>query len=739
MASTTERSRNFSMAEVSIAAAVIASINDLPVSNHQGSNLALPWNPEARSVDEELNIAASKLRDLHGKQRELSQAVSNGTPFERPKSGRMRPPKQAKEDLHLQPTRAAKMLDLTQDSRYKELLASLEATASDEEEEVAAVNFGFAQMREQNSQIWKQQFRQNVRNLMDAVMMTPSPEMAEKQLAEAHEWFMRCRHPSSSSRRGSSAGAHFNTYLEDEPRDRPLPGSAFFNPPTEAILAQSESTMQSTMTQVQEVGGRPVSAVRLASAKERLKEYTTKQIVRPLTARGLKAVSDYRNCDTPDCYERPVTPSTAYGGYSARSIASARSTPTPSLGSRPTSAASHFTAYSARGPGTGPPSNVVTPRLGYPSRLQRPMSAFSVASSDRQEAFSVIPDYSTSTDDTMPARLAPYPSTEAEIRMEERWLIRRNQDIANQVVVREQRSVVREWAERRARVEEEIARNTEAARYQSDLQRRCYVAPQDALEDIAPTVPENEAQSQQLSSPSTLKGFASRGQRQEDIPRFNVVRPKTFNQAARFEEEPSKPKKAAPLNARIAHLRRIHAGLIGNEHDAMRDNSSDEDEGKPMLQQAMLSAYVGDQKASVPKMEDDADVLIGVCDWWQAMHGMERPTLADSGINMEEVRFNQMKEVEKIKRVFAQRNCPINVAVLERALVMPQHQLQPGALSGNVLFNTKAHLLSNPFAAKGKAKKKKPTSKKGKKKDSKGSENKTAQSKTRNPSPKKGK
>lgn len=623
------------------------------------------------------------------------------------------------------------MLNLTQDFRYKELLASLEDTASDEEE-VAAVNFGFAQMREQNTLIWKQQFRQNVRNLMDAVMMTPSPEMAEKQLAEAHEWFMRCRHPSSSSRRGSSPGPHFNNYLEDEPRDRPLPGSAFFNPPSEAILAQSESTMQSTMTQVQEVGGRPVSAVRLASAKERLKEYTTKQIVRPLTARGLKAASDYRNCDTPDCYERPITPSTATGGYSARSIASARSTPTPTLGSRPTSAASHFTANSAR----GPPSNVVTPRVGYPSRFQRPMSAFSVASADRQEAFSVIPDYSTSTDDTMPARPAPYPSTEAEVRMEERWLIRRNQDIANQVVAREQRTVVREWAERRARVEEEIARNTEAARYQSDLQRRCYVAPQDALEDIAPTVPENETQ--QLSSPSTLKKFPERGQREDDIPRFNVVRPKSFNQAARFEEEPNKPKKAAPLNARIAHLRRIHAGLIGNEHDAVRNDSSDEDEGKPMLKQAMLSAYVGDLKASVPKMEDDADVLIGVCDWWQAMHAVDRPTLADSGITMEEVRFNQMKEVEKIKRVFAQRNCPINAAVLERALVMPQHQLQPGALSGNVLFNTKAHLLSNPFAAKGKAKKKKPTSKKGKKKDPKASENKTSQSKTRNSSPKKG-
>ncbi|CAK9100826.1 Uncharacterized protein SCF082_LOCUS47167, partial [Durusdinium trenchii] len=52
------------------------------------------------------------------------------------------------------------------------------------------------------------------------------------------------------------------------------------------------------------------------------------------------------------------------------------------------------------------------------------------------------------------------------------------------------------------------------------------------------------------------------------------------------------------------------------------------------------------------------------------------------------MRFHQMQEVEEIKRVFSIRNVPLNVPVLERALVMPAHKMNPGHLNGIYLVNT---------------------------------------------------
>lgn len=130
-------------------------------------------------------------------------------------------------------------------------------------------------------------------------------------------------------------------------------------------------------------------------------------------------------------------------------------------------------------------------------------------------------------------------------------------------------------------------------------------------------------------------------------------------------------------------------------------------------QHSSLSAYTPDEasaedgdKMRAPKMKDDVDVLIGVCDWWQSKHGVTQPTCADSGITLDEVRFQQLKEVENIKRVFAKRNCPVNVALLERALVMPSHRIQ--AKDPADMFNTVPNLTRNPFLeAKTSGKKKK--------------------------------
>merc|ERR1719253_511457 len=79
------------------------------------------------------------------------------------------------------------------------------------------------------------------------------------------------------------------------------------------------------------------------------------------------------------------------------------------------------------------------------------------------------------------------PMSAAEQRMEERWLEKRNREVINRTIAEEQRSAMRNWAERRARVEEEIARNVEISRHQSQLGQRGYAAPPDCDEDIAMT------------------------------------------------------------------------------------------------------------------------------------------------------------------------------------------------------------------------------------------------------------
>merc|ERR1712151_226530 len=76
----------------------------------------------------------------------------------------------------------------------------------------------------------------------------------------------------------------------------------------------------------------------------------------------------------------------------------------------------------------------------------------------------------------------------AQQNMGDRWLMRRHRDIANQALHEERHAAVAIWAERRARVEEEIAHNAESMRFQSELQKRGNLRPVDADEDIAATV-----------------------------------------------------------------------------------------------------------------------------------------------------------------------------------------------------------------------------------------------------------
>lgn len=63
----------------------------------------------------------------------------------------------------------------------------------------------------------------------------------------------------------------------------------------------------------------------------------------------------------------------------------------------------------------------------------------------------------------------------------------------------------------------------------------------------------------------------------------------------------------------------------------------------------MLSAYVAQPACRVP---DDSDVLAGACDWWR-VH--QDPTADGGSAVLEEMRFEQLQEVEDIKRVFSAR------------------------------------------------------------------------------------
>ncbi|CAE7534283.1 unnamed protein product [Symbiodinium microadriaticum] len=296
-----------------------------------------------------------------------------------------------------------------------------------------------------------------------------------------------------------------------------------------------------------------------------------------------------------------------------------------------------------------------------------------------------------------------------------RWLSKRNRAVTDKVVGEEQRTAVRDWAERRARVEEEISRNAEASRFQCALDRRRYCEPADALEDIDATVADDEVEGH------VVQRVASQHRRPSEPVRVDVSQPKgySFQVAARFVENEKKPK---ALNSRIAHLRRIHAHLIEErpKSDEENEDEGEAEDGQPRAQNAtpvMLSPYAAqdDDRAAVPRMEDDSDVLVGICDWWGTLHPPIIPPPDGTGVTLDEIRFQQLQEVEEIKRVCARRSYPVNVGVLERALVMPAHKLNPGHLNGIYIVNTSPDLLSNPFLAKKKKIKKKKKLGKGKK------------------------
>jgi len=333
----------------------------------------------------------------------------------------------------------------------------------------------------------------------------------------------------------------------------------------------------------------------------------------------------------------------------------------------------------------------------------------------------------------IPGTEAKEPLTEAELRMEERWLQYRQKEITDQLVAEERRAAVRDWAERRARVEEEIARNIESSRYQSELRRRAYRMPDDADEDIAPSSPSDGATASAPPRPPSAGTRASNSRSgAAGVPKFDVSR--VDKGAVRFcwdgGVQPKVAKPKAPASARAAYLRRIHRKLLEAEEDAPKGEEAEEgtsedagssaapDARDDRLARMSLSPYHPDGEDEAEgavgtfRREDDSDVLATACKAWWRAHNVDPDDLRPAGgaVGLEEIRFGQMQEVEEVKRVFARCNRPMDATVLERALVMPVHRATG---IGATMRGSACHLPSNPFF-KPPSKKKKKVGKKGK-------------------------
>lgn len=665
---------------------------DLPICSFRGPEVNLPWTERTElPVEQQLEDAVQRIQLAQEERHKLEEEVGSGKyPFTL-KSKERRPPAFAARAADAQ-----KMLQIQKDPRFLELQAALQAehasgaqggsgawSGSRSGTQTARPNF-MGTLETKAS--WKQHFYAGLRMLIETVNMSLDPKMAEKQLEEAYRWYLSSKQPGGTCKAGN-LGPDFHDFCADEVLRHPAqPGSAYYTPSTEhpdgEPAASASMEKMEDVDGVKVVAGRTVVEARLASPKERLKDFSTKALVRPLTARKLKDLAGAE--PEPN---RPVTPSTTSGGegLTARSLVSARSTAVTGV-SRPTSAMSMARSGMSRGA-------TPTPR----SVRGRPQSAASVESVVGALTQTVEEDAVNPTEEY----LAPYPGTEAECSMERRWRLRRHQAISDKVMGQEKNAALHGWAERRARVEEEISRTAEATRFQCALVERRYVEPPDALEDIEATATCEEEVAGRLSN-------VVRNTQRPEPPRIDVSQPQVFSQVTRFALEKGKPK---PLNSRIAHLRRIHAHLI-DDSDQEEDAGERDEENDEI---AMLSAYA---PKMATRVEDDSDVLAGVCDWWRHLHVPEDQNDGSSAA-LDEMRFNQLQEVEDIKRVFSARSVPLNVPILERALVMPAHKMNPGHLNGIYLVNTKPDLLSNPFIAKKKKKlkkKRKGGAKKGNKK-----------------------
>jgi hypothetical protein len=297
--------------------------------------------------------------------------------------------------------------------------------------------------------------------------------------------------------------------------------------------------------------------------------------------------------------------------------------------------------------------------------------------------------------------------------MEKRWLARRHQEVASQLMGEEQRSALKQWADRRARVEEEIAHNIEASRCQATLEQRGFELqlPPDAEEDIEPSVQgiRHEPRLAYTRSPSDGKrqrrphSAASAGSRASgSVGSWGKAAAKAETATeVRFREPwEGKPR---PLSARVGRLRQLHAKFLQSapdpELEAALAAGDETISAEPFFEthegagHMTLSAYTrgGENQPAAVKLDDDVDVLAASCDLWQSKNGevrARRVNGGDTSSSLHEMRLQQLAEVDDVVRAFARKNCPLDEATVSRitdALVMADHKIR--TCPGGKLFN----------------------------------------------------
>lgn len=552
---------------------------------------------------------------------------------------------------------------------------------------------------------WQQNICQNLRGLLSQVSLTKEGDSADSQLRKVYEWYRS--HRTAFSKTSEEDGERIP--LPEVPVENVLP------PPCLAYQVRAGVDEGDGRQNVRGLGGGGAAdaAASKMQARDRLKNYTTHAIVGPLTARKLRAAAaadvvgygDSR-CGSPDPYDRSFTPSTATGGCN---------TPSALGSSRPSSAANYVprrpltagstTGYRRTGPEPLSPTPAASSALparpktatGATSSMAKPAPSVSSGSSRPQTPSRPTPPTSRPGSALrlpgqpsvflqrpeipplslpQPPRLtpntltfhhtmeyhygakpvAPHQPSVSEMNMEDRWLARRNKDITAQVLVEEQRAHMDDWALRRARVEEEMNRNVEVVRFQSETGQRRYVPPADAEEDIEATrfSPEPVTEDEDLGMSEEDDSESGSDEEDDDVeqeardtvaavapvtpsagsysaaravaraqqvrpvsaaaPRINVIRPGAVVSRPQTAAAPGKttvtfaagiapPKEPKPaLNDRIAQLRRVHAQYL--QATKLDDSDSEGEDPVPCIFDTEEGARYQSLSAYFPQRPD---------------------------------------------------------------------------------------------------------------------------------------
>lgn len=697
--------------------------------------MRVPYEPPLLTLDEQLADTAERLQQA--KAETLEKDALNRTSrlgAIPPRSWNRKPP-----------TAATDVYSMEADPHHKEMTAWLEEINALEKEGVVVP-------------AWKDGVKASLQSLLGQVQMSMDLQDMENQLARVYEWFLSHRMaPNARSERSMTAtGQDFVNFCEKEAIESRMPGSAFYD--TRDVFEQDDDGDSTAGASVMpHSGGMPGSLphqapAQLPSARERLRDFETRQIVTPLVARRLAGTSESPRTSTcpdpssssrpqtPKEYRRLLTPSTATGGLTSRSGASSRCT--SAVTSRPASALRPSSAIAAT-PRLQRPSSAMAasrgpsqsdemcriPSATQPQRQQRPQTAGAALQRSTQERAPAMQPCLRPAQTPQQAARAQVPTREltpAEKNMEERWTACRNREVAEQVVEEERHAAVAVWAERRARVEEEISRNAETLRFQSELQQRGYIMSEGASEDVAASNPAAKIEPQGRRRPSSASSGGSQFSRlaaaaakrpQSALaalgaatsvndgrpPRYDVSRIESIESRHTFVrfQEMEKPKREH-VSDRVAFLRKLHSHLLEAAEDDS-DETSTQNPGEPASsifdtgeaeEYLSLSAYTkggghSDADAAAPRREDDVDVLVGACELWRRHPRAGRLEPQES--TLDEIRFQQMQEAEAVKRALARRNVPVDAKAVDGGLVMPQHKLRQDLGNGS-LFNTEPRL-----------------------------------------------